>query len=103
MSTIMKHYIFLFLTIFAFSALNAQTIEVKVGDLNGEALSYASIYINKDQSYVTNSEGIAYISLDKLNYGDTITSTNIGMKTSSVIYNNVMCDYKNDYELIEEN
>lgn len=87
MSAILKHYILLFLTIFAFSAMNAQTIEVKVIDLKGEALPYASIFINKNQSYVTNSDGFAYISPDKINYGDTISSTYIGMKTSSIVFN----------------
>jgi len=83
----MKYYISLLLTIFAFSELNAQALEVKVVDLKGEALPYASIYINKNQSYVTNSDGFAYISPDKINYGDTISSTYIGMKTSSIVFN----------------
>lgn len=86
----MKHYIFLILTIFAFSEMKAQALEVRVVDLNGETLPYASIYINKNQSSVTDSEGIAYISFDKLNDGDTITSTYIGMKASSIIYSKQM-------------
>lgn len=67
--------------------MNAQTIEVKVVDLKGETLPYASIFINKNQSFVTNSDGFAYISPDKINYGDTISSTYIGMKTSSIVFN----------------
>ncbi|MFA6334296.1 MAG: hypothetical protein WCX48_01915 [Bacteroidales bacterium] len=86
----MKYIISLFISLFT-GCLYGQSLQVSVRDNNG-ALPYASIYINKNQSSVTDSDGIAYISFNKLNDGDTITSTYIGMKASSIIYNNKMQD-----------
>jgi len=83
----MKHYIFLILSISSFLDLRAQSLQVKVVDTKGETLPYAGVYINNNQSSVTDSGGIAYISFNMLNDGDTITSTYIGMKASSIIYN----------------
>jgi len=84
----MRYIISLFVLL-STGCLYGQSLQVSVRDNNG-TLPYASIYINKNQSSVTDSEGIAYISFDKLNYGDTITSTYIGMKASSIIYNKQM-------------
>ena len=88
----MQHYIFLILSVFAFSQLNAQTLQVRVVDINGETLPYAGVYINRIQSCVTDSDGNAIISFNKLREGDTITSTYIGMYTSSIIFNKALMD-----------
>jgi hypothetical protein len=55
-------------------------------DSKGVTLPYASIYINRIPSNITNMNGIALIPFDKLIYGDTITSTFIGMDTASVVF-----------------
>jgi len=82
-------YIICLFVLLSTGCLYGQSLQITVRDNNG-ALPYASIYINKNQSSVTDSEGIAYIFFDKLNDGDTITSTYIGMKSSSIIYNKQM-------------
>ena len=86
----MRYIISLFVLLSA-GCLYGQSLQVSVRDNNG-TLPYASIYINKNQSSVTDSEGIAFISFDKLNYGDTITSTYIGMETASIIFNKKVQD-----------
>ncbi len=88
----MKPYIFLVLSVFVFSHLNAQTLQVRVVDSNGEALPYASVYINGSHISATNSEGFSIIPFKKLTDGDTITSTYIGMNTSSIIFNKALKD-----------
>ena len=84
----MKYIISLFILLFT-GCLYGQSLQVSVRDNNG-SLPYASVYINQNLSGITDPEGFAFLSLDKLNYGDTITSTYIGMKPASIIYNKQM-------------
>ena len=84
----MKYIISLFILLFT-GCLYGQSLQVSVRYNNG-ALPYASVYINQNLSGITDSDGIAYISFNKLNDVDTITSTYIGMKASSIIYNKQM-------------
>jgi len=71
----MKYMISLFILLSA-GFLYGQNLQVSVQDNNG-VLSYVSVYINQNLCGITDSDGMAYISFNKLNYGDTITSTYI--------------------------
>ena len=82
----MKGFFLSILAIFTIYNLTAQKLEITVVDSNRETLPFASIYINNILANVTDSEGIAYVTFDKLKYGDTISSTYIGMKSSYIIF-----------------
>ena len=82
----MKGFFLSILAIFTIYNLTAQKLEITVVDSNKETLPFASIYINNILANVTDSEGIAYVTFDKLKYGDTISSTYIGMKSSYIIF-----------------
>ncbi len=68
----------------------SQNMKVTVVDKDGNALSYASIYINKGQCCITNIDGVALIPKAKLNYGDTIMATYIGLSPGMIIYSEKM-------------
>ena len=65
--------------------VQGQNIRINVSDNDG-ALPYSHIFINKEFATVTNDSGIADIPVSKLNYGDTITSTYIGMHPAFLVY-----------------
>jgi len=78
---------FIILSLFASAQLVAQTLQVKVVDSKGESLPYASVYINQTPSSYTDLNGISLIPSNKIKYGDTITSTYIGMNKAYKIVN----------------
>ena len=75
----------------------SQNIKVTVVDKDGNALSYASININKGHCCITNIDGVALIPLAKLNFGDTIMATYIGLSPGMIIYSEKM---QNESEIL---
>jgi len=65
--------------------LHGQEIKVNVVFKN-EPLPYTYISVNRTPIAITDASGIARIPMDKINLGDTITSSMIGMLPVSLIY-----------------
>ena len=94
-------YIISLLILLSNVCLYGQSLKINVRDNQG-ALSFASIYINQDLCCIADINGIALISFDKLNYGDTITSTYLGMKAASIIFNKEIHDLSKCTIILED-
>jgi len=80
----MKYFFSVLLFVIPF-LLQGQEIKVNVVFKN-EPLPYTYISVNRTPIAITNASGIARIPMDKINLGDTITSSMIGMLSVSLIY-----------------
>lgn len=83
----MKNIImFIFAVAIQTSIVSAQTLKVIVKDDNSQGLPYAHIKINGKPAEATDSLGVAYINVDRIQLGDTISTLFLGMATSSIVY-----------------
>lgn len=81
----MKYIISLFVLL-SVGSLYGQNIKVTVNDGNSQGMPYAHIKINGRPVEATDSSGVAYINVDKIRLGDTISALFLGMVPSSIVY-----------------
>jgi len=81
----MKYIISLFVLLSA-GCLYGQNLKVTVKDGRSQGSPYAYIKINGRPVEATDSSGVAYINIDKIRLGDTISALFLGMVPSSIVY-----------------
>ena len=81
----MRYIISLFVLLSA-GCLYGQNLKVTVKDGRSQGSPYAYIKINGRPVEATDSSGVAYINIDKIRLGDTISALFLGMVPSSIVY-----------------
>ena len=88
----MKNLLILFSLFFTF-VLPAQNLKVTVRSAE-EPLPYATIFVNGIPAVVADAEGAAFLATDRLQPGDTISSSYLGFESTFAVYDDKMQDFR---------